>query len=415
MKEGSKFVQRKKNLVFINRYFFPDHSATSQILSDLVFSLGGSDYELQVLTSRQCYDDAMATLARKEDIRGVKVRRLWTSRFGRHWLPGRALDYLSFYLRVGVWLLLHVNAGDIVVSKTDPPLMSVVAAVIAKLRRGRLIIWNQDVYPEVASALGIRVLGGGLGRLLRRARNWSWQLAEVNVVLGDAMRRNLLAQNIPDENIHVVANWSDGSEIRPLDKTRNPLEKEWALANKFVIGYSGNMGRAHEFDTILQAAEALREHRDIVFLFIGNGKRRRWLEQEVERRRLSNVLFKPYQPTTMLKYSLSLPDVHLISLFPSLEGLIVPSKFYGIAAAGRPTLFVGDPDGEISRVLQERQCGLTVRTGDGAGLVKAILDLQADAAWRASLGANAREVFDTLYDKPLAINKWYNILYSKSA
>ena len=108
---------------------------------------------------------------------------------------------------------------------------------------------------------------------------------------------------------------------------------------------------------MIDAAEQLKEERDIAFVFIGAGIARPWLEAEVAERGLRNVQFRPYQQTERLRWSLSVPDIHFISLRPTLEGMIVPSKFYGIVAAGRPVIHVGDPDGEIARILEREQCG----------------------------------------------------------
>jgi hypothetical protein len=155
------------------------------------------------------------------------------------------------------------------------------------------------------------------------------------------MANYLSSQGIPQSQITVIHNWADGQAIQPLAAENNPLRTEWQLQDKFVVGYSGNLGRAHEFTTILEAATQLIEDPQIVFLFIGSGPQKLWLEAEVNKRHLTNVLFKPYQPRECLGDSLTVPDVHLISLRPSLEGLMVPSKFYGIAAAGRPVLYLG--------------------------------------------------------------------------
>jgi len=142
-------------IVFLNRYFFPDHSATSQLLSDLTFHLASQGREVHVITSRQLYDEPDTPLLSKEVVNGVMVQRVWTSRFGRGSLPGRALDYLTFYLSTLFALLRTVSRGDIVVAKTDPPLLSLVVAPVAWLKGARLVNWLQDVFPEVAGAVGM--------------------------------------------------------------------------------------------------------------------------------------------------------------------------------------------------------------------------------------------------------------------
>jgi len=145
--------------VFVNRYFYPDHSATSQLLSDLCFFLADKGFQVHVVTSRQLYEDPEAELAEEEEVNGVKVHRVWTSRFGRTHLLLRAVDYLTFYLSAGYKLLSLVSREDVIVAKTDPPLISVVAWLVAKLKGAMLINWLQDLYPEVAMALEVRGMG----------------------------------------------------------------------------------------------------------------------------------------------------------------------------------------------------------------------------------------------------------------
>jgi colanic acid biosynthesis glycosyl transferase WcaI len=321
-------------LIFLNRFFHPDHCATSQIVSDLAFHLAAAGADVHVITSRQLYDAPRATLAEEEDVSGVHIHRLATTRFGRSGLAGRAIDYASYYALM--WRRARALAGrvDILFAKTDPPLTSVVALRVAVQRNARLVNWMQDVYPETAAELGVPLMRGALGRILCRQRDRSLQSAAANVVVGERMagRMRALAGATP---LHVIPNWSDDEELRPLPHEKNPLRQEWGLEQKFVAGYSGNLGRVHEFETVLSAAALLRGHPNIVFLFIGGGHQFDRLARSVRESGLEGIFhFMAYQPQELLKYSLSVPDVHLISLRPQLEGLIVPSKFYGIAAVG---------------------------------------------------------------------------------
>lgn len=396
----------------VNRYFWPDHSATSQLLSDLAFQLAAHGVAVTVITSRQHYDDAAASLPPHEVERGVRVLRVWSTRFGRSGLAGRALDYLSFYASVFWALLWYTRAGDVVLSKTDPPMVGVVAAVLARGRRLHRVNWLQDIFPEVAQAAGLPVVQGRLGRFAQGLRDWSLRGAR-NVVLGERMAAVLRARGVGA--VSVIHNWADGSAIRPLPAADNPLRAQWGLAGKFVVGYSGNLGRVHDVSAIVAAAELLREHHEVVFLFVGGGNRSETLHGEVMRRGLDNVVFQAYQPRELLGQSLTVPDVHLVSLSPAFEGLVVPSKFYGIAAAGRACVFIGDDDGEIARLLREGECGLTVAEGDGAALAAAILALHADPARCDAMGAAARRLFEARYDMPVALARWDAVLQQAAA
>lgn len=274
--------------------------------------------------------------------------------------------------------------------------------------------WLQDVFPEVAVALNVRVLRGSLGTLARSLRDASLRSAMANVVLGERMAERILERGVVANSIKVIPNWADGDAIAPLVSENNPLREQWDLTNKFVVMYSGNMGRAHELGPIVEAAEALRHEASLVFLLVGDGAGRASLEREVAAKKLPNVLFRPYQPRDQLRYSLTLGDVHLAALKPELEGLIVPSKAYGIFAAGRPMIFMGANDGELGRLLLEFDCGEVVPSGDGRALASSILRMMGNRERTSAMGLRARELFDRRFSKAVALKAWEKVLREAS-
>jgi len=398
-------------LIFVNRYFFPDHSATSQILSDLTFHLAAAGHEVHVLASRQIYDEPDAALPTRETVNGVNVHRVASTRFGRTALPGRALDYLSFYQSVRRRLGAIARAGDIVVAKTDPPLLSVVIAAATRRRGTRLVNWLQDIYPETATVLGVPLIRGPVGAALRALRNRALRGADATVVVGELMARQIEALGVTAARVHVIANWCDDATIRPVALTDNPLREAWQLVGKFVVGYSGNLGRAHDFATVLAAAERLRNEPRIVFLMIGGGKRFEDLVRAVKLRGLERSFqFRTYQDRAMLPYSLGVADVHWLSLHPRLEGLIVPSKFYGIAAAGRPIVMIGDGDGEIARLVRQHRCGITIAPGDAATLADTLQRWSEAPEALAEMGVRARQMLGARFTRRRALEQWSRLL-----
>jgi len=407
----SGLAEPMARLIFVNRYFFPDHSATSQVLSDLTFHLAVAGHDVHVIASTQIYDQPDADLPDRETINQVDVHRVASTRFGRAALPGRALDYLSFYHSVRRHLGEIVRAGDTVIVKTDPPLLSVALASIAQQRRVRLVNWLQDIYPETATVLGVPLVRGPIASALATLRNHSLRVADATVVVGQLMARRIEAQGVEVARIHVIRNWCDDETIKPVAQADNPLRENWQLAGKFVIGYSGNLGRAHEFETMLAAAERLRDQADIVFLMIGGGNRFEQLVRAVKAHGLEHSFcFRSYQDRAMLPYSLSVPDVHWLSLDPQLEGLIVPSKFYGIAAAGRPIVMIGDNDGEIARLVREHRCGISVAPGDAESLADTLRRWSKAPQATREMGARARQMLDAQFTKRRALEQWSQLL-----
>ena len=400
-----------KRLIFLNRFFAPDHSATSQILGDLAFALAESQRDVHVVTSQQLYDDPQANLPAKDVVRGVNVHRVSSTHFGRSALAGRGVDYFSFYASMWRRILTLAQRGDVLVAMTDPPLTSVPAMHATKRRGAHLVNWLQDIYPEVAIKLGVPLVKGPGGQVLAFLRDASLKAASANVVVGERMAEYVMSRGIPPDRVHVIHNWSDDEQISPVDNADNPLRREWGLSDKFVVGYSGNLGRAHEFETILGAGERLRNDPRIMFLFIGGGHRMDELARIVKQRRLEST-FRciPYQDRTLLKHSLCVPDIHWISLNPAVEGLIVPSKFYGIAAAGRPVIAIMARDGEIARLVQQHKCGLVIEPGHFDALATALVRLSTDRSSLAAMGLRARAVLDAQFTRRQAIDRWRNVL-----
>lgn len=400
----------KRKVVFVNRYFYPDQSATSQMLTDLAKGLAAKDFDVHVVCSRQLYDHPGTQLPSDETIFGVHVHRVATTRFGRNRLPGRTIDYASFYAACASMLLRVLRCGDALVAKTDPPLLSLLAAPIAKIKRAALVNWQQDVFPEVASQLGANPLPKGFDRLLRRLRDASLRSAKMNVLIGDRMREYLESRGIPGSKLCVIENWADAEAIQPKPTTASALRARLDLADRFIVCYSGNLGRAHEFETLLGAAHALREESSFIFLIIGNGAKMDSLKQAVAKRSLGNFRFLPYQARDALEDSLAAADVHLVSLLPPLEGLIVPSKLYGILAAGRPVIFIGDSVGDVGRVIRDAQCGRVVRVGDSIALTETLRQLQVEPKLRAAMGVRARSLLCEKYSVKKAVERWVAVL-----
>jgi len=398
-------------VIFVNRYFFPDQSATSQILSDLAFHLAAVGHEVHVITSRQLYADSRSALPENERINGIQVHRVASTRFGRVALSGRALDYLSFYRSVRAQLREIARAGDIVVAKTDPPLLSVALAPIARKRRAHLVNWIQDIYPETASVLGVPLLRGPVASGLAVLRNHSLRRSDANVVVGELMAQRIQKLGVPEVGIHVITNWCDDETIRPAADNENPFRAAWHLTGKFVVGYSGNLGRAHDYATVLAAAEKLRDDPRITFLIIGGGKNCEELARAVKLRGLENVFrFQPYQQRAILPVSLAVPDVHWLSLKPELEGLIFPSKFYGIAAAGKPMVMIGDEQGDIGRLIHQHRCGVVIAPGASDRMAEVLRRWSKEPQIAEQKGLRARQMLAAKFTKGASLARWSELI-----
>ncbi len=396
-------------VIFVNRFFHPDHSATSQLASDLAFELAARGMSVLVITSRQRYDDAAAALPRAEEVSGVRILRVRTPTFGRSGLAGRALDYLGFYL-ASAWRVLRVaGRGDVVVAMTDPPLLGVVLWPAAAMRGARLVHWLQDLFPEVAERLGVRAIRPVAGAL-RALRNAALRRGRATVVIGEEM--GSLVERECGRRPIVIPNWAleEGAEGAATARRDHPLRREWGLGAAFIVGYSGNMGRAHQLSALIEAAALLNGEPGIAFLLIGDGAQRAPLERAAQERGLANVQFRPYQPRSALRSSLTLPDIHVVSLDERLEGLIVPSKFVGVIALGKPVLWLGAKGGEVGRLVLQSGAGMVVPAGDPAALAAVIRAVAREPARLQSMEGNARLLWQSRFRRADALARWQQLL-----
>jgi colanic acid biosynthesis glycosyl transferase WcaI len=393
-------------IIILNQFFYPDHSATSQLMTELAESLLTQGVEVTALSGRGRYNGG-ERLQKRESHKGVRIERAWATGFGKKNSLGRVCDYLSFYLGAS-WKLLRLPRHDIVMALTTPPLIGLIALIAGRLRGMRVVALVQDIYPDVAVSLGALRQRSLSTRFLNYLSRLLLRKSDRIIVLGECMRTRIInkAGESVASRVDVIHNWADGSEIKPLNKDVNPFNAEHNLEGKFVLLFSGNLGRVNEFSTVLNAARILRARADILFLFVGEGAKASEIENFSQAHNLENIRMLPYQPRETLRYSLASADASLVTLAEGLAGLSVPSKTYGILAAGRPILFVGDARSSVARIALDNNCGAVVSSGDSARLAQIITDWASDKEKLTQLGIASRKAFEKHFNRPQAVNSY---------
>jgi colanic acid biosynthesis glycosyl transferase WcaI len=394
-------------IVILNQFFYPDHSATSQLMTDLAESLVGRGVSVTALAGRGRYNGG-DSLPIRADYHGIEIVRAWASSFGKSSTIARLSDYLSFYL-CAAWKLLTLPRHDIVLALTTPPLISLPALLICRLRRMKLIALVQDIYPDVTIALGTLKADSLITRVLDALNRLVLRKSDRIIVLGECMRERIAAKMSKEAEgrIDVIHNWADGSVLQPLPESAdNSFADAHRVGAEFVVQFSGNLGRVNDFATVLDAAERLRERPEILFQFIGDGAKADELRIFSREHDLKNIQLLPYQPREILQFTLAAGDAHLVTLACGLSGLSVPSKTYGILAAGRPILFVGDASSDVARLVQENHCGAVIASGEGDALAQTIAQWADDRARVKRMGQTARQVFERRFDRPRAVNSY---------
>lgn len=392
-----------RRLLVLNQYYAPGFEATAYLLSQLCAELA-HDHEVTVITGKLAVPRADAG---RTTVDGVRVVRVRSTAFDRSNLPLRAINYLT-YLAASLWAGLFARKPDVVLCMTDPPVIADVALAVARRFRAPLVVVSQDVFPEIAVELK-RLENRFVVGLLRALIGFYLRRADRVVAIGETMRTRLVEKGAPPERITVIPNWVDTDAISPAPKD-NDWSRAHGLADKFVVMHSGNIGHAQNLDALVRATTFLRDLEDLVVSLIGGGARQTTLVELADRLEADHVRFFGYQPRELLSLSLSTADVHVVGLARGLSGYVVPSRLYGILAAGRPVIVAADPESETARVVLEEGCGVLVPPGRPELLAQAIRAAYDGELDLAGMGERARAYVVREADRTVAFSRYRSLL-----
>lgn len=396
---------RPLRVLVLNRSYWPDVEATGQLLTELCEELA-RDCEVTVIAGQPNHSFEVGPLPARETRNGVRIVRVRNRRYSKSSLWSRGAG-LASYLVLSAWAALRQPRPDVVVAESDPPVLGLLGALLRRWHRCKFVNYLQDLHPEVGLALG-KLRPGPLAALLRATTGVGLRSADRVVVLGRDMRRRVAARGVADERIAVVPNWSDTAAIRPGPPSR-ALRTAWGVGDSFVVMYSGNLGLSQNLDQVLDAAELLAAE-PVSFVLAGEGASKERLQKRAADRGLANVTFLPYAPKERLGEALGAADLHLVTLQAGLAGYIVPSKLYGILAAGRPYVAAVDADSEVAALTDAHGCGVRVPPDAPAELAAAIRRCAAAPAELALMGRRGRALAEEQFDRRRAADRFRETL-----
>ena len=423
-------------ILILNQFFWPDVAATAQHAFDLARYLESHGDEVTAIASRSSYGQSGGVLPEYEVRDGITIHRVGASWFGKTGLISRALDFVAFNVAC-LFKAVSLPKHDVVICLTTPPFIAFIGWLLRLMQGTKFVFWTMDLYPDVPLAAGVLRRGSLAHRIFDWIDRFLLRRADLVVVLGRCMRERVLAKGVDHSRLEHISPWSDPLEVldvpargleAPVDAVAiarasatgvrantvppNPFREEWGIGDRFVIEYSGNCGVGHDVAAVCRAMLELRDDDDIRWVFVGGGVTRPLVERHVEQNAITNVVMEPYQPRERLGSLISLGDVHLVLIAEGFEGLLLPSKFYGIMAAARPTIYVGPHASEVAKVIREEQCGFVVNVGDGAGLVEAIRRLRRDPVLALTMGLRGRRALERSYSMQHACRHWADLVTS---
>jgi len=396
-------AERRPRLLVLNQYYWPGVEATAFLLSQLCAALA-DEFEITVVTGRLAIPRADPGRTSHE---GVEIVRVHSTAYDRSSLPLRALNYVT-YLLASLRAGLSVRRPDVVLCMTDPPVIADVGLAIARRFRAPLVVVSQDVFPEIAVELK-RLENRPLIGVLRALIGFYLRRADRVVAIGDTMRRRLVEKGAPPERVAIIPNWVDTSTIHPSPRD-NDWSREQGLVDRFVVMHSGNVGHAQNLDALVRSTTFLRDLDDLTVMIIGGGARHTELVALAERLEADAVRFLGYQPRETLSLSLSAADVHVVGLAAGLSGYVVPSRLYGILAAGKPVIVAADADSETARLVERERCGVVVPPGRPELLARVLRAAHDGELDLEEMGRRGREYVVREADRSVAVGRYRELL-----
>lgn len=403
-------LNKKFEIKIVTQGCFPDFTAVGELLYELALKLK-KDYGIDVtILTTQPGVILKNKLPSTEMVDGVKIRRFSTTKFNKNKLTGKIFNSWIFFFKILIHSLFSKKT-DCYIFSTSPPLAPFIGAVLKILKKQKYIYKVDDIYPEIAWKLGYIKKNGSAHAIWNYLTHIAYKYADKVIVLSEDMEKEIIKQFpvLKEKNIKIIPHWADEEKIKPVLSSENYMVDKLNLRNKFIVEYSGNIGRVHEFKTFINAAEKLREEKDIVFLFIGDGGKKPEVENMVNQKNLDNVIFLPYRTRSELSYSLSIGHVHLVSLGHGFESLSAPSKLYGILAVSKPYIYLGNYN-YLSKLIKEYHCGYDIRTGDHDNLVNVIKELKNSIETLEKMGENSRKLFEEEFTLKKNCKKYYETI-----
>jgi colanic acid biosynthesis glycosyl transferase WcaI len=412
---------RMPKTLLLTLVFAPDGVSTATILTELAQQLRGLGHDIVVVTTTPHYNqDSEARQVQplhpkwgqwlfKSDCQGTPVYHARVQTKGKR-IIGRLFDYLSFHIIGTLAGLLLGGAYDIVLAPSPPLTVGLSAILLARARCVPFIYNVQEIYPDIAVSLGV-LKNGFLIRLAEWVERFIYARAQVVVVISEKFRLRLLEKGVPSAKLRVVPNFVDVDFVQPRER-HNDFSLQWQLENHFVILYAGNIGLTQDLETMIAAAQMLKDVPEVCFLAIGDGARREWLRNQIDAQGLGNVRWLPYQPRSSVPEIYASSDMCLVPLRRNTAQDTFPSKIYTIMAAGRPALVSADPDTELAWVVGQAQCGVVIPPGDPTALANAVRTIYRQRGLLTEMGNRGRQYVVKNHSLQAIARQYHDLLLS---
>ncbi|MEM2058674.1 MAG: glycosyltransferase family 4 protein [Candidatus Bathyarchaeia archaeon] len=400
------------HILLISQYFWPENVGAPIWIYQLATDLANKGHQVTVLTGfpnypkRIIFEGYRGKFYMREQIGNINIIRTYIYASPNEALWSRALNFGSFCASAAIGGLIAPQP-DVIYCILPPLPLGLSAEFLGVVKRAPVVINIQDIYPDIAIALGI--LRNPLSiKFFKWMERFIYEKAAAVVVISDGFKKNLMGKGIPPEKIYIVPNWADSSFIQPGPRN-NPFRHRLGLGNLFTVIYSGNLSYNSDLDSVIEAAELLRNE-PFAFVIVGDGVRKTDLQRKVYEKNLENVKFLPFQPLEVYPQVLAAADINLVTLNAQATMASVPSKVYKIMAAGKPVLAIADKDSEIYRLISEANCGFCVDPGNPTALAEIIRYAATHIDKLERMGMNGRRYLEEHFSRTKCVANIEEIL-----
>lgn len=408
----NEILHRPTRLKIINQFFPPDYAATGQLIEELANQIKEEIGDVEVFTSQPSYAFDREDAPRWEHHEFLTIRRSESARLWQTRIRGKALSGLIFFVRAALHLLRSRRRRELVLLTTAPPFLPVLGYLVSRLCKISYVCLLYDLYPDIAVELDVIPRQHWIAKLWDYLNILTWKKAKAIIVLSSTMK-NRIVEKYPAaaSKTIVIPSWANTEQIKPIPKSQNWFAKEYGLVKPFTVLYSGNMGRCHDMETLLNAIIILRDT-PIQFVFIGNGDKRQYVQSRLEEFAPINCLFLPYQSRENLPFSLTACDVSIISISEEMEGFIAPSKLYSALAAGSAVAVICPTHSYLNDVVTNAKCGATFRNGEDRKLAAYLEKLSKNPELVEKLGHSGREYCLENYSREVVAKEYLKVFKS---
>lgn len=398
------------NLAIITQFFPPDYAATGQLIQELANQLGNKNIQVNIFTGQPGYAFKQKQAEALETRLNIKIERSQVKQFGSKRIRSKVVNGVIFTLLAGWHMLKNARQNNAIILTTAPPFLAIIGYLYSLFFKLDYICLIYDLYPDAVIELGVISQDNLIVKLWHKINAKVWHRSKKIVVLSNTMKQRITVKH-PElaAKISVIHNWADAAWIKPLDKADNWFAHQHQINDKFTVLYSGNLGHCHDLNTIMDAAILLKE-KSIQFVFIGAGAKLDHCLQTATEYNLNNCIFLPYQDREILPYSLTACDLALVSIAPGLEGVIAPSKVYGIMAAGKAIAAICEPHSYLRQLITEANCGASFNNSHSKDLAEFILALAENSTSANEMGQAGRNYLKKHFTPEIIAQQYCEIL-----